>query len=857
MTQTMKHILLLAALLSSWSLTAQFPTPVTWTMSHQQVDKETFDLLFKAKINQGWYVYSNHLAEGGPEPTTFTFDSPSAVELVGAVKEKSSHRKEGFDDIFEMNVIKYAQEVTFVQRVRVKEPGRTVTGYLTFMTCDDTQCLPPTEVDFSFDLPAAQATAPKAETPASAADAGPAAPETPATAGKVSRSNAFREPGSPLEWTAELRPLSNAGDYELSFTAQIDEGWYTYSMFLEADGPIPTGIYFEPAEAAQRLGKGEESGPRRIQEHDPNFDMELVKFKEQATFRQKIRLTTPGQPVSGYLEFMACNASSCLPPVEVPFRIDPQGPGIVLGNENAIMLQPETDGPAAANGLQFDLPDRPDLDNPVGQCSTQSTFRAGGGYWNIFLLGFLGGLLALLTPCVFPMIPLTVSFFTKSGGSRRKGMTNAFLYGFFIFLVYLLLSLPFHLMDSINPDILNDISTNVWLNILFFVIFVVFAFSFFGYYELTLPSSWANKAASAEGIGGIVGIFFMALTLALVSFSCTGPILGSLLAGTLTSDGGAWQLSAGMSGFGLALALPFALFAAFPSLMNAIPKSGGWLTTVKVTLGFLELALAMKFLSNADLVKHWGVLRIEPFLVAWILIFLSMGLYYLGVIRFPHDTPSKKWSAGRIGMTVLSFGFALYLASGLRYNPQIGAYPPLTLLSGLAPPAGYSFFHPSDCPQNLNCFKDLNDGLAYARKVNKPVMLDFTGYACVNCRKMEEHVWPKNQVYAQLKDDYVLISLYVDDKRELPAEEQIEVPGRSRPLRTYGNKWSYFQNTYFQAATQPFYVLISPDGQLLNAPVGYTPDSDKYAQFLSCGIDAFEKLAENTAADNRLGERVD
>ena len=462
------------------------------------------------------------------------------------------------------------------------------------------------------------------------------------------------------------------------------------------------------------------------------------------------------------------------------------------------------------------------------------------------VLGFLGGLVALLTPCVFPMIPLTVSFFTKGSENKSKGLFNAALYGFFILGVYLLLSIPFHLLDSVNPGILNDISTNVWLNIAFFLIFLFFAFSFFGYYELTLPASWSNKASSAEGAGGIIGIFFMALTLALVSFSCTGPILGSLLAGALSSDGGAWQLTAGMGGFGLALALPFALFAAFPSWMNTLPKSGGWLTTVKVVLGFLELALAFKFLSNADLVTRWGLLKIEPFLIIWILIFLGLGLYLFGKIKFPHDSPIAKLSPVRMGLGVLSFAFAVYLMSGFRYDERAGTFSSLTWLSGLAPPAGYSWMHPKKCPNNLDCFKDFGLGLEHAQKNGKPILVDFTGHACVNCRKMEEHVWPENEIYKYLKDDYVLISLYVDEKIELPKEEQIKVKNvqgeGERKLRTKGHKWQHFQTKYFGNNSQPFYVLLSPEGELLNKPVGYTPDVNEYASFLECGLKAFDEV---------------
>jgi len=378
-----------------------------------------------------------------------------------------------------------------------------------------------------------------------------------------------------------------------------------------------------------------------------------------------------------------------------------------------------------------------------------------------------------------------------------------------------------------------------------------FAGSFFGYYELTLPDKWVNKSSSAEGVGGILGIFFMALTLALVSFSCTGPILGSLLAGSLTSDGGAWQLTAGMGGFGFALALPFTIFAAFPALMNALPKSGGWLNSVKVVLGFLEVAAAFKFLSNADLVSHWGILKVEPLLIIWILTFVGLGLYLFGKIKFPHDSPLKKLGFTRIALGIGSIAFAAYMVTGLMYNKDMKALNSLSLLSGFAPPACYSVFYPCDCPQNLSCVKDYEQGIQLAQQVDKPILLDFTGYACVNCRKMEENVWPIDKVYEQLKEEYVLVSLYVDDKSELPEAEKVEVQranGTTRKLRSIGNKWAHFQAQRFQTNTQPYYVLLSPDGKtVLNKPVGYTPDDDDYAEFLRCGIESYQKLKKEKA----------
>ncbi len=636
----------------------------------------------------------------------------------------------------------------------------------------------------------------------------------------------------PVSWETSFTKI-NEEEYDLVFKAKIEEGWVIYSQYLEGDdGPIPTSFYFDEGDHFELIGDNVESGNIKTA-YDQVFEMELKKLYKEGIFTQRIKLLDDQQPITGAIEYMTCNDTKCLPPTEEPFQF--------LLSETAVsaldtMQQPrETENFATVFGM-----DPPDMDNPVGQCNNSNNLK-GANNWKIFILGFLGGFIALLTPCVFPMIPLTVSFFTKKNISRKKGVSSAAYYGFSILAIYLLLSVPFHLMDSVNSDILNEISTNVWLNVSFFLIFMFFAFSFFGFYEITLPSSWANKSSSAENVGGFVGIFFMALTLALVSFSCTGPILGSLLAGALSSDGGAWQLTAGMGGFGLALALPFAAFAAFPGWMNSLPRSGGWLNTVKVSLGFVEFALAFKFLSNADLVDHWNILKIEPFLIIWILSALGLGLYLLGIIRFPHDSPQVKRNVPKIALGVLSIAFAVYMATGFTYDEEIKTYKPLTLLSGIAPPVCYSFAYPCDCPQGLNCFKDYKEGMAYAKSVNKPVMVDFTGYACVNCRKMEEHVWPKSSVYDYLADDYVLISLYVDDRKTLPESEQYWVErksGKVEKLKDYGDKWGYFQE-YFGANSQPWYVLMGPDGKLLNYPVGYTPDEEKYAAFLRCGLDAF------------------
>jgi thiol:disulfide interchange protein DsbD len=639
----------------------------------------------------------------------------------------------------------------------------------------------------------------------------------------------------PVKWTASIEKISDT-QYNLVSKATIDPGWHLYSQNVPEDGPIPTTFTFDDANGAFKFvgNTGEEAG--RVV-NDPVFQMRIKFFEKSAVFVQRVELLGDVKTVNGTVEFMVCDDSRCLPPTEVELEFHLNGVSnkkVENTIENSV-----TDNDAINKALYGFTPK--DISLQKGKVEVKKSL------WSIFGLGFLGGLLALLTPCVFPMIPLTVSFFTKKGDeSKSSGFGKAVLYGFFILLVYLILSIPFHLLDSVNPDILNEISTNVWLNIIFFVVFVFFAFSFFGYYELTLPSSWTNTTTKGENAGGIIGIFFMALTLAIVSFSCTGPILGSLLAGSLTADGGAWQLTAGMAGFGVSLGLPFALFAMFPNMMNALPKSGGWLNTTKVILGFLELALAFKFLSNADLVKHWGLLKIEPFLIIWILIFVGLALYLFGKIKFPHDSPIKKLSFSRISGGILVAAFAIYLASGFRVNKETNTFTPLTLLSGLAPPVGYSWIYPSTTTNNLKTFKDLKEGIAYAKSVNKPIMIDFTGYACVNCRKMEEHVWPLEKIDNYLRNEYVLISLYVDDKKDLPEAEQVEVNrvnGGKRLLKNYGHKWANFQTQFFKSNSQPYYVLLNAEGDtVLTEPVGYTPDEDEYAAFLEAGLQAFKAM---------------
>ena len=664
---------------------------------------------------------------------------------------------------------------------------------------------------------------------------------------------AFGQIYEPVTWTYSKQQISES-KYELIFEADIEEGWAIYSNDIKNNGvncdieicPLPVSFLFDESDGFVLVDNLIEDKENKKTSFDPIFQMEVTKFSKKAIFRQVIELINDDIIVSGYLTFMTCDDTKCLPPTDVDFKYS-------FGNvatNNEPISEMDSKSIEKNNFILYGLEPEQIIQQDAS-CNIENEtviINKDRSIINIFLLGLIGGLLALLTPCVFPMIPLTVSFFTKKNENGR-GTYNAILYGFFIFLVYLILSAPFHLIDSVNPDILNDISTNIYLNILFFIVFLVFAFSFFGYFEITLPASWTNQSVSQESKSGFVGIFFMALTLAIVSFSCTGPILGTLLAGSLSGDSGAWELTAGMAGFGLALGFPFALFAMFPKVLEQIPKSGSWLNTIKVCLGFIELALALKFLSNADLVAHWGLLKIELFIALWLIIFLMMGIYLLGKIRFPKDTKIERISFSRLVFAILSVTFSIYLATGLIYNKDKQSYNALSVLSGLAPPLGYSYFFPKDCPNNLNCYKDLKSGIQHAKEVDKPVLLDFTGYACVNCRKMEEHVWPLPEVDKVLRDNFVLISLYVDDKKPLPINEKLFVNRTSgnglRQLENYGHKWAHFQSQYFKVNSQPFYIIIDPNNfQILNEPVGYMPDVNDYLSFLNCGLSEYRSSKE-------------
>ena len=627
----------------------------------------------------------------------------------------------------------------------------------------------------------------------------------------------------PVVWESSLEQLSEER-FLLKFEAKIKPKWHLYSQFSNPEGAIPTEFVIDDLNGYQLIGTVEES--ESITEFDKVFEMDLTYFNNKASFQQEIQITSSDlTQIKVEINYQACDDELCI------FRSETLVVSLD-GSVKSLKLEVDEKSQRLSKALELELSETQYLESTTTKEGTYSPL-------NIFLLGFFGGFLALLTPCVFPMIPLTVSFFLKQSNSKSKGIFNALLYAFFIVLIYVSFSLPFHLIDSLNPDILNNLATNVTLNMIFFVVFVFFAFSFFGFYELTLPTRWGSKTDEASTLNGGLGILFMALTLAIVSFSCTGPILGSLLAGSLTAEGGDFQLSIGMLGFGVALGLPFGLFALFPNILKALPKSGGWMTTIKVILGFLELALALKFLSNADLVAHWGFLKREVFVGIWTLLAFGLTLYLFGIFRFPNEV---KIPLSRLRKLIACGSLILtsYLFLGF-----ISEENKLRMFSGFPPPEFYSIrAQESDCPLGLDCYKDFEQGLEIAVAQNKPILLDFTGWACVNCRRMEENIWAAPEVYKLLKERYIIISLYVDDREKLSTDKQFNykyADGRIKQINTIGKKWATFQAINFKTASQPFYVQLTAEYQLLNPPIQYT-DKTTFENWLLQGLEHFPEV---------------
>ena len=636
-----------------------------------------------------------------------------------------------------------------------------------------------------------------------------------------------------VTWEFGARKATD-GSSILVLRAHIHDGWKLYST-TNPDTLGYSRVILDSTTGVKISGIDEQGNLQR--KKDALFNnAATTSFSGEVQFL--IHLQTPAgggssADLKGMVTFIAVKNDSVVGPVDVPFRYGRATDGGWIAKSTALRAVGE------ANDLKKTSIH---LASPVNNCGGTGTDDS-KGLVAIFFLGMLGGLVGLIMPCTFPMIPLTVAFFTKQSGSRRKAIGNASLYGFFIFIIYVGISVPFYFLKAKDASILNNLSTNVTLNLIFTAVFLLFALSFFGLFEITLPSRISNSVDAKSSIGTIGGIFFMALTLAIVSFSCTGPILGTLLVGALGQSGGAIQLSVAMAGFGLALGLPFSLFALFPRWLQSLPRSGSWMNTVKISFAFVELALALKYFSNADLVNQWGILKRESFFGLWIAVSLALSLYLLGVIKFKHDPPPEKLGKTRIAIACFFLAFTAYLLPGLS-NTRYANRP---LVAGFPPPLFYSLYqHDTTDRVEANFINDYNKALALAKKENKPLLIDFTGWACVNCRKMEENVWPRAGVKQLIKNDYILVSLYVDDRNSLPDDQQISFPtsdGSVKAIQTIGDKFSTLQTENFKNASQPLYVVVSPDEKLMTKPVGYTPDAGEYAQWLQCGLDAFHHQA--------------
>ena len=619
----------------------------------------------------------------------------------------------------------------------------------------------------------------------------------------------FGQIEDPVKWNFEVVSISD-NEVDLVITAEIEESWHLYSQYVE--GPIPTTFTFFDNKSLEFIDGVVESTP--LEDYDKSFDTILKYFEEKAEFRQRIKLLSDSVSiVKGEFEFMVCNNGMCLPPEWVDIKVEL---------------------PAASKASK-----------------PSSSSSSAHGLWGIFFLAFLSGFVALLTPCVFPMIPMTVSFFTKQSKNKAQGIRNAIIYGLSIIGIYVFLGVV--VSGVFGADALNNMATNEYFNVAFFLLLVVFAASFLGAFEITMPNSWINKADSASDKGGLIGIFFMAFTLALVSFSCTGPIVGTLLV-EAASGGSYIGPIVGMFGFSFAIALPFTLFAAFPGWLNSLPKSGGWLNSVKVVLGFLELALAFKFLSNADLVLDLHILERETFIAIWIIIFGMLTMYLLGKLKLSHDSDLKYISVGRLFMAIVTGAFTVYMIPGLWGAPLklISAFPPPLEYSESPYGVGYTLGGDAEVhkeegqhlgPQGIMAFHDYEEGIAFAKSVNKPVMLDFTGKACVNCRKMEQGVWSDSQIKSILKNDVVLISLYVDDRKKLAEEDQYEttLAGKKKKVRTIGDKWMVLQANTYKTNSQPYYVLLDSNGKSLLENANYQDYGtiDLFKDWLNRGLATF------------------
>jgi len=792
-------VFLLFSLLS----TAQIYNPVEWG-TRIDYKGEDATLIINASIEKKWHLYATHLAsDDGPVATEVVFVPNDNFEIVGDIIE--SEYETMFDPIFKMEVSFHALKASFSQKIKIKsDKDFKVKATVYFMVCDDEKCLPPEEIEFTFNV----------KTPKKVgATPVPAKVENLITLDEKPESE--NKIYDPVGWSFRSERHDET-TYSLILKAEIQENWHMYSQYLPNDeGPIATEFIFDSIAGVSYEGKVIEEEYHT--EYDPNFDMDLNFFAGDVEFRQIIKVNTDSKMISGMLIYMCCDDQRCLPPAEVEFTID------------------------LSKAVQAEMPlsKEPVKEEVKPLIQDQSETSDSTSLWGLFFIGFALGFAALLTPCVFPMIPMTVSFFTKQSKSKAAGIKNAIIYGLFIIIIYtglgLLLSAVF------GPDVMNLISTDPYFNIFLFVLLVIFGISFLGAFEIQLPSSWANKADQASDRGGLIGIFFMAATLAIVSFSCTGPIVGSALAGA--AKGGFMGPAIIMFGFSLALALPFGLFAAFPGWLNSLPKSGGWLNSVKVVLGLLEIGFAFKFLSNADLVWQLGLLKREMFIAIWIAISASITLYLFNFIRFPHDSASDKIGVSRFLVGLLFFVLTIYMLPGMTGSS-------LKLISGFPPPMFYSEAAETFGGDEANSghlveaqYTDYYEALEAAKRENKPLLVDFTGWACVNCRKMEESVWTQPEISKILSNDVILVSLYVDERKALPKEEQTvkSYGGKDFKIKTVGNKWTYMEVERYGTNAQPFYVMLNANEEVLSGSAAYDSDPQVFLDFLTNGIKNFKK----------------
>lgn len=834
---------LLSYLLFQFNLQSQILDPVHWSSKINSLGNQEYELILTATMDKEWCIYSQISDPDAAIPTEISLEKAGGLELIGKVEERGNLKKAA-EPLFDNKILaKYYDKVDFVQKFKIKGNVTSIKASAYFMSCNSETCIPPTSKEFYLSLKGEPISAPLNQ-PEGANGMQASTDPVLSSSNELDQQKIF----DPVKINSTLHKI-NDSQYNVQFEAIIDEGWHIYSK-LSGEGPIPTGMSFTSEDHFSLEGKEEEICENKHSGFDEFFEVDVTKFKKKAVFVQKINIKDVSVPVKGLFTYQVCDASKCLPPKSLAFEI--------YADKNKVLI--EGSGPSGSTGLKIDgnkidqiIPQiKESLATPIGDCGEEN-IKGENHFWT-FVFGFIGGLLALLTPCVFPMIPLTVSFFIKGSKDKKTGLRNGLVYALSIIIIYVIIGTLINILAG--PTALNDLSVNWIANVFFFLVFIVFALSFFGFFEITLPSSWSNKSDAMADKGGIIGIFFMAFTLALVSFSCTGPIIGTAIVESARSS--SFGPIVVMLGFSIALALPFGFFAAFPAMLNSLPKSGGWMTNVKVVLGFLELALAFKFLSTADMTKHWGILGYEIFMGIWFVLFLLTALYLFGFIKFPHDSPLKKLGTTRLAFALLFLGISIYLATGFSYSPEFQSYKPLKLMSGLAPPSTYNYFldkpivdqdikskYPSytKCANNIDCFHDYYEGLSYAKEKNLPLFVDFTGYACVNCRKTEEHIWVQDEIRNSLMKDFVLVSLYVDDKNPLP--ETYISTHTNNPIRNVGNKWADFQIVNFNQNSQPLYVIMSPDEKIITKPRGYHSSVSEYNDFMKCGLKAYKEYSES------------